>query len=63
MFGGMCKICTEEQKIEKWKSKPLHGKHPNHLIQEHIEQKAFCTWLTKGNIFGETEGFLIAIQD
>lgn len=41
----------------------LHGKFPHQLDHNHIDRIASCNWLTSGNIFGETEGFLIAIQD
>lgn len=43
--------------------KALHGKFPHQLDQNHIDTSASYNWLTKGNIFGETEGFMIAIQD
>lgn len=62
-FQPKLKIIKDTQKIEAWKAKALHGKYPHQLDQEHIDRTASCTWLTKGNIFGETEGFLIAIQD
>lgn len=50
-------------KIEKWKSKALHGKHPYQLTQPHIDTAASNAWLTRGNLYGETEGFMVAIQD
>lgn len=56
-------ITTTNTKIEKWKSKALHGKHANQLTQPHIDIAASNAWLTQGNLFGETEGFIIAIQD
>ena len=46
---------------EKWLSKPLHGKYPNHLKEASMEPST--EWLKKGYLFGETEGFMIAIQD
>ncbi|CAH0721715.1 unnamed protein product, partial [Brenthis ino] len=57
------KIITEQKKVEDWKKKALHGKYPHQLEQTHIDKEASNTWLTKGNIFAETEGFFIAIQD
>lgn len=56
---------TDEQKIISWKQKTLHGKHPNQLQQEHIiiDSEASNAWLSKGNIYKETEGFMLAIQD
>lgn len=62
-YNPKLKILSDEQKLENWKGKALHGKYPHQLEQDHIDRTASCTWLTKGNIFGETEGFLIAIQD
>lgn len=56
-------IVTTEEKKENWKQKALHGKHPHLLAQEHIDPQASNAWLKKGNIYGETEGFMVAIQD
>ncbi|XP_075170249.1 uncharacterized protein LOC142242567 [Haematobia irritans] len=49
--------------MEKWKSKPLHGKYPNLIHQEHIDIEKTNNWLLYSNMFSETEGFIIAIQD
>lgn len=54
---------TDHQKIEVWKTKPLHGKYPNTLFQDQIDTEASLAWLRSGNIFAETEGFVFAIQD
>ena len=62
-YNPMNYITTTDRKKENWKQKTLHGKHPHLLTQPHIDQQASNTWLTKGNIYGETEGFMIAIQD
>jgi hypothetical protein len=62
-FLPITKLLKDEEKIENWKNKPLHGKYPHQLEQDHIDSTASSAWLTKGNIFAETEGFLIAIQD
>ncbi|XP_063891684.1 uncharacterized protein LOC135117143 [Helicoverpa armigera] len=51
------------QKIEDWKKKVLHGRHPHDLEQPHIDTIASNKWLKIGNLFPETEGFIIAIQD
>ncbi|XP_052748596.1 uncharacterized protein LOC128200170 [Galleria mellonella] len=53
----------QNQKIENWKKKTLHGRHPHDLEQTHIDKTASNQWLKIGNLFPETEGFLIAIQD
>jgi len=52
------KIVNDQQKIESWKQKALHGKHPNQFRQEFIDREA-----SPSNIFPETKGFMIAIQD
>ncbi|XP_030747689.1 uncharacterized protein LOC115876144 [Sitophilus oryzae] len=41
-------ITTTNTKIEKWKSKALHGKHANQLTQPHIDIAASNAWLTQG---------------
>lgn len=51
------------QKIEYWKKKTLHGRHPHDLEQSHIDSIASNKWLKIGKLFPETEGFMIAIQD
>ncbi|XP_026323226.1 uncharacterized protein LOC113232673 [Hyposmocoma kahamanoa] len=53
----------QKQKIEDWKKKVLHGRHPHDLEQTHINSIASNKWLKIGNLFPETEGFMIAIQD
>lgn len=54
---------SENCKIEQWKKKTLHGRHPQDLEQPHIDKSASNKWLTLGFLFPETEGFIIAIQD
>lgn len=51
---------TKERK-EEWLSKAIHGKYPKALDTGH--QVESMSWLTTGNLFGETEGFACAIQD
>ncbi|CAH1108044.1 unnamed protein product [Psylliodes chrysocephalus] len=47
-----------------WKEKELHGRYHNILNNdENIDKTATLSWLTRGGIFPETEGFLCAIQD
>ncbi|XP_050550436.1 uncharacterized protein LOC118279092 [Spodoptera frugiperda] len=53
----------QKQKLEDWKKKVLHGRHPHDLEQAHIDTIASNKWLKIGNLFPETEGFIIAIQD
>jgi hypothetical protein len=43
----------------QWSQKALHGHHLYDLSQQYVDNK----WLTNGDLFDETEGFLTAIQD
>lgn len=54
---------SNRQKIEKWSTKELHGRHYNITQQQHIDKDNTYMWLEKGDMFPETEGFAIAIQD
>ena len=54
---------TTQNLINSWKSKPLHGKYPNYIYQQHIDLEKTNNWLLFSNLFSETEGFIIAIQD
>ena len=56
-------IQDNKTKIDIWKGKVLHGKHINMLQTEDIDEIASNAWLTKTDIFPETEAFTIAIQD
>lgn len=49
--------------IASWKQKELHGTHPHQLELEYIDKAASNTWLVRGELFSETEGFMVAIQD
>lgn len=46
-----------------WAQKELHGRYPRELSNQYVDQKASHSWLTRGDLFGETEGFMVAIQD
>lgn len=48
---------------DRWMEKELHGRYPNLLQQPHIDKQATIAWLSLGNLFPETEGFMCAIQD
>lgn len=56
-------IYTEQQKLETWMGKPLHGKHLYAISQDHVDMKASNYWLIAGQMFPETEGTMLAIQD
>ena len=47
----------------QWCQKALHGCHPYDLSQPYVDIEASNKWLTKADLFAETEGFLTAIQD
>jgi hypothetical protein len=51
---------TQTETIAKWKQKPLHGRFAHSLDNAH---KTSTHWLEEGSLYGETEGFMIAIQD
>ncbi|KAL0841160.1 hypothetical protein ABMA28_014906 [Loxostege sticticalis] len=53
----------KEAKLKRWREKELHGRHPHDLDQVHIDPEASNKWLESGQLFPESEGFLIAIQD
>lgn len=46
----------------KWRGKLLHGRYRAAIEKDEIDTKASLQWLNT-NIFKETEGFIIAIQD
>jgi hypothetical protein len=56
-------ITTNNNKIDTWKNKTLHGIHPNLLRQQHIDKTLSNNWLKYSGLYAETEGFIIAIQD
>jgi len=47
----------------QWSQKALHCRHPYDLSQQYVDIEASNKWLTNADLFAETEGFLIAIQD
>ena len=54
---------TIEQKRAVWEAKALHGRHVKNVRQEHISAKLSYRFLQNGQLFPETEGFILAIQD
>lgn len=51
------------RKVELWAQKELHGRHINELNQPYVDKNSSNKWLSLGELYGETEGFMIAIQD
>ncbi|KAL0810623.1 hypothetical protein ABMA28_010737 [Loxostege sticticalis] len=50
-------------KLNAWTQKSLHGRHRKDLCQNNVDKTASNAWLSCGELFPETEGFMIAIQD
>ncbi|CAG9781775.1 unnamed protein product [Diatraea saccharalis] len=46
-----------------WREKELHGRFYKALHERHVDPRASVHWLRFGDLFGETEGFVCAIQD
>ncbi|KAL1446181.1 hypothetical protein WDU94_006595 [Cyamophila willieti] len=51
------------QAIDTWKKKTLHGKYPQLLDETNTHKENSITYLKKGELYPETEGFITAIQD
>ena len=65
-----CHDLNEEQpsdpvagQLEAWASKPLHGRFYHSVAQDHVSEGKSFLWLSKGQLYPETEGFVLAIQD
>jgi len=43
--------------------KALHGRHSHDLSQQHVDIETSNKWLTKADLFTETEGLLTAIEE
>lgn len=56
-------VPSDAEKLETWQRKSLHGKHANDLDLPHVDKVSSNAWLTRGELFPETEGFMTAIQD
>ena len=54
---------TDGEKMQAWMEKPLHGRYSNEINQDYVDREASNYWLTSGQLFPETEGFMLAIQD
>ncbi|XP_039276066.1 uncharacterized protein LOC111055986 [Nilaparvata lugens] len=54
---------TVEERLEAWKQKELHGRFAAALHSDCVDRKESIEWLQTSGIFGETEGFMFAIQD
>jgi len=57
------KLITDASKELRLSEKTLHKRHYDELHKGHVDIKASNRWLNNGELFGETEGFMLAIQD
>ncbi|CAG4919909.1 unnamed protein product [Colias eurytheme] len=62
-FNKQINIITKQQKIDLWTQKSLHGRHRLDLTNPIVDKIASNAWLKRGELFPETEGFMLAIQD
>ncbi|CAG4930022.1 unnamed protein product [Colias eurytheme] len=56
-------LISKCDKLAAWTQKSLHGRHIQHLNLPHVDKAASNAWLKRGELFPETEGFMLAIQD
>lgn len=56
-------ITSVSQKLNSWLQKSLHGRHRRDLMDPNVDKIASNAWLKSGELFPETEGFMLAIQD
>lgn len=56
-------IPTEQDHVNNWKIKTLHGKFPSLISEPWVDRVASLEWLTQGQLYPETEGFVMAVQD
>ncbi|XP_059045798.1 uncharacterized protein LOC131841493 [Achroia grisella] len=56
-------VLGTSQREAVWKEKELHGRFFKALHGPYVNTKTSVHWLQFGDLFGETEGFVCAIQD
>jgi len=52
-----------QERTTVWQSKTLHGRYACDIETPDVNTVALNTWLKVGELFSETTGFMIAIQD
>ena len=48
---------------QNWAIKPIHGRYYRAIHAENVDKFMSHKWLLNGNLYAETEAFMIAIQD
>lgn len=56
-------VLSTQDRETVWSEKELHGRFYKVLHEPHVDWKTSVHWLRFGDLFGETEGFVCAIQD
>lgn len=62
-YDPKTKLKTTNEIKNQWKGKALHGRYITKIEEDIIDTQASQAWLRYGNLFLETEGFIVAIQD
>lgn len=56
-------ITTTQMRMDQWRAKAMHGQHAHDLDRPNVDKKASNAWLMVGELYPETVGSLLAIQD
>jgi len=56
-------ITISEEELNTWRTQTPHGRFPNSLQENHVDEDSSPLWLSAGCICTGTEGFAVAIQD
>lgn len=62
-FEPLDHITNEATIVDRWKHKAIHGRFPHQLLRENVDGYASTICFRHGQLFPETEAFLMAIQD
>lgn len=56
-------IETINEVKDKWAARPIYGRHYRDITDQSVDKLASNNWLHRGDLFRETEAYMIAIQD